>query len=407
MSDEHRWYLGVDWGSEQDQVCLLRHDGTVVGQRSVRHRAADISACLRWLRDELDADLSCLAVAIERPHCALADALIEQGAEVFHLNPKQTDSLRDRYSTSGAKDDRRDAYVLADSLRLQPRGFLRVLPEEPRLVELRATSRLDDQLQVQISRLANQLRAQLAEIWPELLALSPAANEPWLWSLLQLASSPEQARTLRRSRLAALLEQHRIRRFGADELAAALHEVPIPAQAGKRQAAALILRMLSEQLQLMDRQRKLCGRHLEALLDELSAAADERSGEHRDAAILCSLPGAGKRVSAAVLAEAPHAVAQRDYKRLRIVTGVAPVTHSSGKSKRVVMRRACNHRLRHACYFWAMNAIRNDASSRRYYDALRQRGHGHPRALRSVADRLLRIFVAMLESGTTYQHAAA
>ena len=30
------------------------------------------------------------------------------------INPKQLDRLRDRFSVAGAKDDRRDAYVLAD-----------------------------------------------------------------------------------------------------------------------------------------------------------------------------------------------------------------------------------------------------------------------------------------------------
>jgi hypothetical protein len=45
------------------------------------------------------------------------ETLMEQGFAVFSINPKQLDRFRDRYSPAGAKDDRRDAFVLADSLR--------------------------------------------------------------------------------------------------------------------------------------------------------------------------------------------------------------------------------------------------------------------------------------------------
>jgi len=37
--------------------------------------------------------------------------------------PKQLDRFRDRHSPAGAKDDGRDAFVLADSLRTDPSSF--------------------------------------------------------------------------------------------------------------------------------------------------------------------------------------------------------------------------------------------------------------------------------------------
>lgn len=47
----------------------------------------------------------------------------------------------------------------------------------------------------------------------------------------------------------------------------------------------------------------------------------------------------------------------------------------------------------------------NDGHWRFRYRALRERGHSHGRALRSIADRLLGVLVAMLKSGTTYDNA--
>ena len=68
-------------------------------------------------------------------------------------NPKQLDRLRDRFSVAGAKDDRRDGYVLADSVRTDRRLFRRLHVADPRLVELRAWSRLAEELQEERVRL--------------------------------------------------------------------------------------------------------------------------------------------------------------------------------------------------------------------------------------------------------------
>jgi len=66
------------------------------------------------------------------------------------------------------------------------------------------------------------------------------------------------------------------------------------------------------------------------------------------------------------------------------------------------MRYACNGRLRHALYHCARVAVIRDLPSKTYYTAQRQRGHSHGRALRAVADRLLRILVAMLTTRTLF-----
>jgi len=66
------------------------------------------------------------------------------------------------------------------------------------------------------------------------------------------------------------------------------------------------------------------------------------------------------------------------------------------------MRYAAQTRLRNAVYHWARVAVQHDPTSRVKYAALRARGHGHGRALRSVADRLLAVACAMLESRTVF-----
>ena len=78
------------------------------------------------------------------------------------------------------------------------------------------------------------------------------------------------------------------------------------------------------------------------------------------------------------------------------------MTRQSGNRRVVSMRYGCNERLRNAFYHWARTSIQHDQAAKEYYAALRARGHSHGRALRSVADRWLRILMAMLESRTLY-----
>ena len=65
-------------------------------------------------------------------------------------------------------------------------------------------------------------------------------------------------------------------------------------------------------------------------------------------------------------------------------------------------RLAAHDRLREAAFHWARVAAQRDPTSHGKYRALRARGHGHARALRSVADRLLHVACAMLRDGTCF-----
>jgi transposase len=77
---------------------------------------------------------------------------------VFAINPKQLDRFRDRHSVAGAKDDRRDAFVLADSLRTDRPSFRRLRLDAPPLFMLRELSRAEETLLEEFRRTTNRLR---------------------------------------------------------------------------------------------------------------------------------------------------------------------------------------------------------------------------------------------------------
>jgi transposase len=336
------------------------------------------------------------------------ETLLEHGFTVFSINPKQLDRFRDRYSPAGAKDDRRDAFVLADALRTDMHCFRPVRLDDPAMIRLRELSRLDDELAQEQNRDTNRLREQFHRFFPQLLQLSESADEPWLWALFELAPSPLAAARLTEARIARLLQQHRIRRITAVEVRTVLKSKPLTLAPGAAEAAAEHALLMLPRLRLLDRQRTDLARRLNTLLDELATPVEGQQ-EHRDAAILLSLPGLGRKIAATMLGEASQAIADRDYHALRCYSGAAPITRQSGKKKIVLMRRGINQRLRNALYHWARVSVVFDPQSKKRYAAMRASGHSHGRALRGMADRWLKVLTSMLTTRTLYspQHNTA
>jgi transposase len=401
---EYEWFVGIDWGSTQHDICVLDATGRPHGERTAPHTVDGLTAACQWLRELTGAAPDRIAVAAEIPRGLVVEAVLDQGFAVYAVNPQQLDRFRDRFTVAGAKDDSRDARVIADALRTDRRAFRRIQAEAPETILLRELVRLAADLDADLRRQANRLREQLTRVDAPWLAVCPAADEPWLWTLLSQAPQPERWARLTRGRLAALLRRHRIRRLTADQLVALSRRPRLQAAAGVPEAVASRIGALVPQLVLVHDQRRRTNRQIDHLLQQLSTpeATDSERSEHRDAAILQSVPGLGRLVTGTMLAEASDPLSAHDYDSLRALVGTAPVTKRSGKRLVVQMRYACNRRLRNAVFHWARTSIQIDPAARAYYDQLRARGHGFARAVRSVADRWLRILIALLKSRTLY-----
>lgn len=401
MMEKGRYLVGVDQGREHE-VVILSSEGASIARRRVEHGGGGLRELVAWVRGHCGGSFEGVLVATETPRGALVEAFVGAGATVYAINPKQLDRFRDRRSPSGAKDDGRDAWVLADGLRTDRAAFNPVSCQSALVEELRELGRLRDRMVDHQGRLTNQLQCRLAEVWPELLRWSPGADEPWLWSLLKKAPTPHRAGKLQKRTLAALLREHRIRRIKPRDLRQTLQEPILPFGKGTWSAARKEILLLADQCRLTHQQLREIEDDLKALLER--AVEQEEEGEEGggpgDAEIILSFPGAGLVVATRMLGEAAHLL--RDYRRLRIVTGVAPVTKASGRQRMVIRRRACKPRLSDAVFHWARNAIQKDPHLRRKYDGYRQRGHTHGRALRQLGDYLLRCLCAALRSRTSY-----
>ena len=349
MTDDARWFVGIDWASETHQVCLVDAGGKIIGERGFSHAGAGLAEMCIWLLVTTRAEPTVIAVAIEVPHGPIVETLLERGFLVYAINPKQLDRFRDRFTVAGAKDDRRDAHVLGDSLRTDRHCFRHLAAEDAVIVELREWSRMAEDLQQERNRLANRVREQLWRYYPQALKISDDLGADWFLELWAAVPTPAKAARVRESSIDRVLKTHRIRRIAAAEAAQILRQQPLTVAGGTVAAASAHIRAVAARLKLINRQIKEAHRRLDALCGKLAAreetTASGQEPEPRDVTILRSLPGVGRIVLATLLAEAAEPVRRRDYHALRTLSGVAPVTKRSGKRCIVIMRQACHMRL--------------------------------------------------------------
>ncbi|MGI9476859.1 MAG: IS110 family transposase [Hyphomicrobiaceae bacterium] len=410
MTEQQRWYVGVDWASENHHVLITDGAGSKTGEKIFKHGGEGLADMAAWLMATSGAaEPGQVHIAIEVPHGPVVETLIECGFKVYAINPKQMDRFRDRFTMAGAKDDSRDAETMASALRTDPRCFRLLAVGDPTVIELREWSRIAEDLGAERNRLTNRMREQLWRYFPAILEFDGDLGTEWLLELWEAVPTPAKATRVRETTIAKLLKRNRIRRFDASHVLAVLRQQPVTVAAGTMEAASAHIATLIARIRLLNGQLKQAHEQLDALTSRLALNEEVEPGHKKqhDVEILASLPGVGRIVLATLLAEGFDALQRRDYAALRSLTGVAPVTKRSGKSLIVIRRQACHQRLSNAMYHWARVAVQHDRISRAKYAALRSRGHSHGRALRSVADRLLNVACAMLKTGTTFNPSLA
>ena len=196
------YFVGIDWGSQRHQACVVDGDGQILAEKAFPHSGDGLVAMTDWLGATTNTQPHAIGVAIEVPHGPVVETMMERGFTVHALNPKQLDRFRDRWSPAGAKDDRRDAWTLAKALHSDDRAFRQLDPAAPEIVELREWSRIASDLTRDQTRLVNRARQQLWRYYPQFLKVESNLARPWVRELWNLASSPQKARRLRATTVA-------------------------------------------------------------------------------------------------------------------------------------------------------------------------------------------------------------
>lgn len=380
-------FAGIDWAEDNHAVCVVDAAGEPVERLVVAHSKAGIGRLVGVL-----ARFGVGGVGIERPDGPLVAGLLAAGLDVFVVPPSQVKALRGRYGSAGHKDDRFDAYVLADTVRTDRRRLTPLRPDTPATTSLRTLVRARADLVQHRVGMVNQLRAHLLTVLPGVVGLFAELTSPISRAFLTAFSTQDALDALTAETLAGWLAGQRYRRKDPELLLARLREAPAGISGPAGQAmAGVTTAYLAAVTAIIDQ--------IDALEQQIAAALHA----HPDGKIFTSLPRSGTVRAARLLAEIGDARGRYpSAAALAGLAGVTPSTRQSGQVRIVAFRWAVNKQLRGAVCDFAADSRHQNPWAAHLYQQARARGHRHPHAVRILARAWLGVIWKCWTTHTPY-----
>lgn len=379
---------GVDWAKDDHAVAVVDPDGEQTHRFSIPHNATGLRMLVKQL-----ARAGVVEVGIERPDGPVIDALRAAGLVVYVIPPGQLKNLRSRYGSAGNKDDRFDAYVLADVVRTDRRRLRPLLVDTPDTTVLRQLTRARKDLVAHRVAVANQLRAHLQICFPGAVGLFADIDSSISLRFLERFANQDRADWLSVKRWTAwLAAAGYCGRTPADTFHQRLSDAPRGTSGPAGDAAATVTTAFVATL-----------RTITAQIDALAARIAEQLDLHPDAAIFTSLPRSGCVRAARLLAEIGDARGRFPTPdSLACLAGVAPSTRQSGKTRAVSFRWGADKQLRDALCDFAGDSRHANPWAAHLYQRARDRGHDHPHAVRILARAWTGVIWACWTTHTPY-----
>ncbi|MDQ3589014.1 MAG: IS110 family transposase [Actinomycetota bacterium] len=390
-----RHYVGFDVGKGSHWVCVLDGEGEVLLSRRVEVTEEALEA--------LCSQIAALGVSDERvvgidlrggPAALLEAVLLGRGEKVRYIPGTAVNKARDAYAGGEQKSDPKDAFVIADQLRLRWRSLSEVHIRDENVAELRALVAYRRDLVQEQTRRVTRLRELLVGVFSGLESALDLTKKGPLLAVSRVAR-PAAVRRLGEARLTRWLEGRGV--YGAKKLAGRIvaaakaqrHELP-----AAEAKAALVAEIASEVLRTKERIGTL-----DIRLAELVEADPQGK-------VVMSLPGMGIIMTAEFLAEVDDLSRFGSPDRFAAAAGIAPVLRSSGSVSYRRRAKRGNRILKRVFYQSAHCAVLSHERSRSFYRRKRAEGKGHTQAVIALARRRVNVLWAMLRDGTFYEDRA-
>jgi transposase len=387
--------IGLDWADQKHDLWIRPADGSKAEHVRLEQTPETLHEWVAKLRERFGNRQ--IALAVETSRGPVISALLAYDFIVlFPVNPKALKDYRAAFSVSGAKDDRTDAQLLEEFIRLH-RDKLKALEPDTELTrKLGGLVENRRHLVDERTRLVNQIHATLKTYYPRAeTLLDGQMNTPMAADFLVRWPDLESLQKAKPELVRAFFYQHNSRsakkteeRLAAIQKAKRLTTDPAIIVPARHLVLALasMLRPLHQALARLDQ--------------EIQQAMDQ----HPDAPIFQSFPGAGPAL-------APRLLVAFGTQRDRFATsadvaqfyGVAPVVVQSGNSKTVHFRYRCPKFGRQTFHENAACALKKEPWAKCYYDQQKERNKGkHHQACRALAYKLVRIYFACWKQCKTY-----
>ncbi len=386
-------YIGIDWSENKHDVMFIDELGKRISHKVVEHSRKGFEK-LEEARKKIGVSKEKCMVGLETAHNTIIDYLWETGyKQVYVIPPNVVNRSRDRYGQGGAKDDKRDAHVIADLLRTDVHRFQPWKPGSELSQQMKVATNLGKFWTKNAVALSNRLRSSLLRYYPAAIEVFRTWPSPIACHFVITYPTLEEARKMSYEEFKEFAKSHGhsqpsywLRSYERifDDYPIAASEIVSAHHYEGVQIAQLLLSVLKNKQSTLS--------HLQPLFQQ-----------HPDSHIFNSLPGAGKLLAPALLVKFGE-----DRKRfpspkyVQAFAGTCPVTKSSGKKRTVRFRRACDKEFRYFIQQFARCSIFESEWAKAYYRQVVERSRSENHALRCLANRWLSIIWRLWQDRLLY-----
>jgi transposase len=376
-------FVGIDWADQEHAICLIDPKTQIPELTNIDQDPEAINLWITGLQQRFPGQK--IAVCLEQKRGALIYALMKFDCLVLvPINPKQLARFREALGPSGAKNDPTDAWLLAELLAKHSERLRPWQPDEVNTRKIRLLAEDRRNLVNQRTALTNRLKSRLKQYFPVFLQVcgSYIYGELACQLLIRYPSLEKLQEASDEQLIAFYQEHHSFRSKVIDErLQQIRHAIPLVTDPAVLESSILIVEVMVKQILTLNQG-----------IDQYDTQLATLMQDHPDASIFKALPGAGA-------AMAPRLLAAMGSDRERItnaqevqqLSGIAPVTRQSGKSKSVTRRWAASKFLRQTFHEFAAHSIKHSPWAKAYYDMMRARGNKYQAAVRALAFKWIRI----------------
>lgn len=395
METKSKIIVGIDWSRDQHQVNIFNEVGQAIIRFTIAHRQQGFETPKRKL-SQLTSEARQVLIAIETHHNQLVDFLFAQGYQIYVIAPSVVKGNRSRQSHAGAKNDSKDADLLADILRTDRHRLNPWQPDGGLVQKIRIQLSLIDDLTIAIVQGRNRLEAQLLRYFPQATDTFSDLSTQIALKLLIAYPTPSAVAALDFAMFKEFCLQNGYRNRAQLPQRYALMQRPSPFCSPQTETLFSSTTPILAQRLLSDVQLKVA----------LVKALQELFNTHPDAAIYNSVPGTGELIAPKLLAIfGDHRERYPAPDVIRALAGTCPATSQSGKKRGVFFRKACNHGWRNTFQLLAKASLVSSDWAATYFAETRLRGKNKSHAYRSLANRWVGIIGTLWQRKQLYNEA--
>jgi len=384
-------FLGIDISKDSFDITLLESSGEIKLQKKLLMDRDGFDTLLEYLsscsKDKLLVSMEATGIY----HLPLLSFLLENSFKSVVINPILIKSFIGSTTLRKTKNDKKDATSIA-LFSLKSHQSLHLASTDT-VQSIRPLIRERESLSKEVARLKTEIKANLVQLFPELLNNSNIFTKSILNLLLQ-APSRRAIRNLKKQKIQKLLDStsgNKVRINAEEILWLAKNSIAISDKYLEKVLTSKIRRLISIQNEL-------------SILNEELQNSLEDTDMNDDIELLQSIPGVGSITSKNFMVEVSSVDKFNSVKQLCAFIGIGPSVRQSGTSVNYqgkISKRG-NAKLRRTIWQMAIGAIRTCQKFNDYYSKKREEGKKFKQAVITVANKLLRTIFVLLKNKTKF-----